>query len=81
LDILNLMVIKKTFINLIIIFINLIKGIIHGDLKPGNIVIKNDVLKMIDFANSIIITKEDLNNKSKCIKLGISKDYAAPEIF
>ena len=50
-------------------------------MKPENIVIRYDVLKIIDFANSIIIKKEDLINKNKNVQIGISKQYAAPEII
>lgn len=28
------------------------KGIIHRDIKPENIVIKNDIIKIIDFGSS-----------------------------
>ena len=52
------------------------KGIIHCDLKPQNIMLQNDVIKIIDFGISKSLSKTITNN---C--LGYTLLYTSPEIL
>lgn len=63
-------------ITLAILFLHT-HNIIHNDIKPENIIIKNDLtVKLIDFGSAI-----DLNNNINKIDKSYTKIYASPELL
>lgn len=50
------------------------KGVFHNDIKPGNIIISNSKMKLLDYGNSTCL------ENSSSTKLG-TKGYAAPEMY
>lgn len=57
-------------------------GIIHGDLKPQNILIKEDVIKIGDFGFSYTKTDKSFMKSNHCSsKLKGTDYYMAPEIL
>lgn len=61
------------------------KGVFHSDIKPANIVIKDDVIKIIDFGVSKdLIKKTKLFTDTQSISdklLGVTPIYCGPEAF
>ena len=51
------------------------KGILHGDIKPGNLLIVDASIKLCDFSNSMELEREQ---PKSCLT---TVDYAAPEML
>ena len=58
------------------------KNIIHRDLKPGNVLIKENKIKICDFGGAKLLdqTRTSTLRKNKELFLG-TQEYLAPEIF
>ena len=58
------------------------KNIIHRDLKPGNVLIKENKVKICDFGGAKLMVQTRVSNskKNKELFLG-TQEYLAPEIF
>ena len=68
---------KNMFLNLIRLLKNLhSKKIIHTDLTPNNLGIENNILKIINFENSLINYENFKENKFK-----LNEGYSAPEQY
>ena len=56
------------------------KKVFHSDLKPENIGINNNVVKILDFGTSMILDKKSQMLTIKFLK-GATYPYLAPEVF
>ena len=54
--------------------------IFHSDLKPENVAIKDNVVKLLDFGVASIFNRKTLMLKTGCL-LGGTQDYLPPEVL
>lgn len=55
------------------------RGVLHGDIKPGNFLVRNGVYKYIDFGLAMIVTPEKLKKGFAIPNLKCSPVFAPPE--
>jgi len=54
------------------------RGVLHRDLKPGNVMVVNDQVKLLDFGVSVITARSTANVNASS---GGTLAYMAPELF